>query len=244
MKRIILLIGIIVGAASFTVAFGQAEGSIIYETKVKMRNTSGVSEELRQRLPDFRTLQDQLIFNESASLFQPVVEDEPFETDASGGAVVFRFQRPVNEYYVDRVEMKTVRMEEFLGKRYLIEDSLRLKPWKIGSETREISGYVCRQATFTDEQGKRTVVAWYTDKLRPFLGPAGYNTLPGCVMAIDVNDGERTTVVKSIDLRPLKKRELKMPSSGTPISDAEFTALREKELERIRANGGNVIIRD
>ena len=45
-------------------------------------------------------------------------------------------------------------------------------------------------------------------------------------------------------LKWLKKNELKVPSSGTKTTEEEFRKMVETQTERMRANGGNIIIRN
>ena len=83
-----------------------------------------------------------------------------------------------------------------------------MSPWKFGTETKTIAGYECRQAYYadTDPRGQKVeVTAWFTDKLRPFLGPDRYFSLPSAVLAVNINNGERVTLAKTIELRELKK---------------------------------------
>jgi GLPGLI family protein len=155
-----------------------------------------------------------------------------------------RFQRPRVENYVNQASAKRVILQELMGKKYLIEDSLKVTAWKFGTETKEVKGYPCKQATFFNEERKQNVVAWYTDKLRPFLGPENFNTLPGAVLEVDINDGERTIIASTIELRPLKRNEIKIPSGGTKTTEVEFRKLAREQMEKMRANGGNVIIRN
>lgn len=81
------------------------------------------------------------------------------------------------------------------------------------------------------------ITAWYTDKIRPFLGPERYNTLPGAVLAIDMNNGERVIVAKTIELRELKKNELKEPTNGTKTTQAEFRKLMEEQMKQMGGRG-------
>jgi GLPGLI family protein len=246
MKRILLFLGILVGIAAAQVAFAQTEGSIIYEVKVNLHRTLPKErEEMKAMIPEFRTSQDQLFFNENESLHKPIIEDE--EEDANtggGGGMVMRINRPQNETYISQADSKRIRLQEFMGKKYLIEDTLKVSPWKFGAETKEVSGYACKQASYYNEERKANVVAWYTDQLRPFLGPESFNTLPGAVLEVDINDGERTITAKVIELRPLKKNELKLTSGGTKTTEAEFRKMMSEQMERMRANGGNMIIRN
>lgn len=244
MKRIIILLGILVCITAAQVVFGQNEGTIIYEVKINMHRTIPSDHpEMKNMVPEFRTEHEQLFFNANESLYAPVEEDEDEEFNNGGGMRV-RMQRPKIESYTNQNTMKKMLLQEFMGKKYLIEDSIKLQPWKLGAETKSIKGYSCKQASFFDEKRKQNVIAWYTDKLRPFLGPESFNTLPGAVLEVDINDGERIISAKTIELRPLKKNEIKVPSGGTKTTEREFRKMVDEHMERIRANGGNIMIRN
>jgi GLPGLI family protein len=103
-------------------------------------------------------------------------------------------------------------------------------------------GYECKQASYTDEDRKQTMTAWYTDRLRPFLGPDRFNTLPGAVLAVDINNAERVTVAKKIELRSLEKNELKLPTSGQKTTQAEFRKMMEQQMKNRR--GDRLIIQN
>lgn len=245
MKRIVLILGILVSVAAATVAFAQTEGVISYETKINVhRNLPADRQEMKSMIPEFRMVQDVLVFNASESLHKPIIEDEEDQFDHGGGGMRMRFARPENETYVNQEQSKRILIQDFMGKKFLIEDSLNIMPWKFGSETKEINGYTCKQATYFNEERKQNIVAWYTDKLRPFLGPENFNTLPGAILQVDINEGERVITAKTIELRPLKKNELKVPSGGTKTTQVEFRKMMNEQRERMRQSGGNVIIRD
>jgi GLPGLI family protein len=243
MKRILLFLGVLVCLTAAHVVFGQSEGSIIYEVKMNMhRNIPKEREEMKNMIPEFRKSRDQLFFSASESLYKAVEEDD--DTDVDNGGMRMVIQRPKNETYVNQAATKRVLLQEFMGKKYLIEDSLKVTPWKFGTETKEVKGYACKQASFYNEERKQNVVAWYTDKLRPFLGPENFNTLPGAVLMVDINDGERFITAQSIELRPLKKNEIKIPSGGTKTTEPEFRKMVREQMEKMGASGGNIIIRN
>lgn len=243
MKRILLLLGVLVSLAAAQIVFGQTEGTIIYEVKVNMHRTLPKErEEMKNMIPEFRTSQDQLFFNATESLFLPVEEDE--DQDINSGGMQMRFQRPRVENYINQASSRRVVQQEFMGRKYLIEDSLKVMAWKFGNETKDVKGYPCRQASFYNEDRKQSIVAWYTDKFRPFLGPENFNTLPGAVLEVNINDGERTITAKTIELRPLKKNEIKIPSGGTRTTEVEYRKMVAEQMEKMRANGGNIIIRN
>jgi GLPGLI family protein len=243
MKRILLFLGVLVCLTAAHVVFGQSEGSIIYEVKMNMhRNIPKEREEMKNMIPEFRKSRDQLFFNASESLYKPVEEDD--DTDVDNGGLRMVIQRPKNETYVNQAATKRVLLQEFMGKKYLVEDSLKVTPWKFGTETKEVKGYACKQASFYNEERKQNVVAWYTDKLRPFLGPENFNTLPGAVLLVDINDGERFITAQTVELRPLKKNEIKIPSGGTKTTEPEFRKMVREQMEKMGASGGNIIIRN
>ena len=248
MKRIVLILGILVSLAAAQIVFGQAtEGVIQYEVKINMHRTLPKErQEMKSMIPEFRTTKQQLFFNANESFYKAVEEDEIEDeaTEHGGGGVRMRFQQPQVEIYFNQAEEKRITQQEFMGKEYLIEDSVKLSPWKFGTEIKTVMGYECKQAMYYNEERQQDVVAWYTIQLRPFLGPESFNTLPGAVLEVDLNNGERVLTAKSIEARPLKKNEIKTPNKGTKTTRAEFRKMMDQQMERMRANGANVIIRN
>ncbi len=183
---------------------------------------------------------------ENQSLYKPLIEDDDEEEQhTGGGGGRFRFRMAGGTNYFDQSTSIMLSQMDLMGKKYLITDTLRPAPWKFGTETKVIQGFDCMQAYYTtDDDRKQTVTAWYTSKLRPMLGPERYNTLPGAVLAVDINNGERVLVAKKIEVRELKKNELKAPTEGEKITQAEFRKKGEELRKQFRGSGGNVIIRN
>ncbi len=222
----------------------EQEGVITFETRVNLhRSLPQEREELKSMMPEFRTSREQLFFNAEESLYRPVEEEE--EEEFGGGSVRIKMRNPRVEIYTHKTNAVRLTQQELMGKNYLIEDSLKIAPWKFGTETKTILGYPCRQAYYTDESEgrKREITAWFTQKIRPFLGPETFNSLPGAVLAIDVNNGERVLVAADIEFRPLKKSEIKAPGTGSRISQSEFRKLMDARQQQMRERGGNVMMR-
>ena len=245
MKKIALVLGAVVCFAAAEIVIDQIpEGVITYEVKVNVHLTLPKEREsMKNMIPEFRTSQHQLFFNPNESLYKPVEEEEDENIVQDGGGVRMRFQQPRIEMYFDQTMARRITQQEFMGKEYLIEDSLQLSPWKFGTETKTVMGYDCKQAMYYNEQRKQQVVAWYTPQLRPFLGPETFNTLPGAVLEVNLNGGERVLTAKRMEARPLKKYELKIPKQGIKTTQAEFRKMVEEHTERMRENGANIIIR-
>jgi GLPGLI family protein len=245
MKRIIILLGILVSLTAAHFVFGQStEGVITYEVKVNMhRRLPPDRQDMKSMLPEYNVHLDQLFFNTSESLYQPVEEEDDDFADENGG-MRMRFRRPNAVFYVNQESSRRVMQQEFMGKKYLIEDSIRIMPWKFGSEVKTIKGYECRQASYYNEERKQNIVAWYTTALRPFIGPENFNTLPGLVVQVEINDGERVITLSKLEPRALKKGELKIPSGGTKITEKDFRKMMEEQMQRMGGRDGNVIIRN
>lgn len=252
MKRIILILGLLVCILATRVVFAQ-QGVIAYESRVNMHRTIPADrQEMKAMMPEFRITKMQLFFNGEESIYKNVVEDE--EEQFSGGGMRVSFRMPKTEVYTNASTSLILSAQEMMGKKYLVVDTVKMSPWKFGTETKEIAGYTCKMAYFTlttqmtsmrIENGvptpeKKTVVqeitAWFTDQIRPSLGPDRFNTLPGTVLAIDINNGEQVIVARNVELRELKKDELKVPDSGTKVSQAEFTKIQQEQMEKMRAN--------
>ena len=231
-------------------AVGQPEGMVTYEMKMNLhRNIPKDREDMKAMIPEFNTTRFQLLFNHSESLYKTLMdeEDDVANSDAGGRRMVIMRAAMKSEIYFHTDDPTMVSKQEFMGKEYLITDTVKVSPWKFGSETKTIAGYACRMAYYTDQsrpERPQEITAWFTDQLRPFLGPERFNTLPGTVLAVDINNGERVIVAKSIDIRALRKNELKKPGSGTPVSGKEFREMMEKRMKEMRSQGGNFTIRN
>lgn len=244
MKKFLLGIGIFAGIAATHITAQESEGVINYQVKINMHKTlPSDRQHMKDMLPEYRVSMDQLFFNDRESLYKPLEEEPEPEMEPERGPRV-RLQRPRQEIYLNRIESQCIILQEFMGKKYLIEDTLKVRAWKITQEVREINGYPCRKATFADDERKMNVVAWYCDRFRPFLGPEQFNTLPGAVLLVDINDGERVITATDIQFRPLKKNELSVPNAKTKVTEEEYRKIVREQAERMRANGRNVIIRN
>jgi GLPGLI family protein len=267
MKRIVLLIGVIISVFAVQTIFAQETGVITYETKQNLhRNIPKEMEARKAMIPEFRTTKNQLFFTSTESIYKPVIEDEEEDMTASsgGGNMVMRFRGgPPEEIYYNADQQSALTSREFMGKQYLITDSLTVAPWKFGTESKTILGYECKMAyyTATDQmttmrvEGSgpptpetrtvtREITAWYTDKIRPSLGPDRYFSLPGTILAIDVNNGERVTVATKVELRALKKNELKAPEKGDKITQKQFRKMMDEQMQKMRQGGGGFMIRN
>lgn len=226
--------------------FAQTQGAITYETKMNMhRNIPAERAQMKDMIPEYRTTRQILTFNETESLYKPLIDEQDDMAAASGGGGQFVMVRtPQNHTYINTAQDKRVQLREFMGKNYITQDTLSIMPWKFGDETKTIQGYTCKQAFYTDEKSGKTTVAWYTDKLRPNLGPDNFTSLPGAVLEIDFDNGLRVTRASKVEFKNLKKNDLIEPTKGEKVTEIQFQEMLAEQMKQRGANGGNIIIRN
>jgi len=235
-KIIVVLLLLVLVLPNAQKVFAQSEGVITYEITVNNhRNIPADREGMKAMVPEFTTYKQQLFFNANESLYKPLIEEESEEPQPGQR----RFRQPRSVNYTEVATTTFITQADMMGKKYLITDTLKPAPWKFGSEIKIIQGYQCMQAYYTT-QGDRpqTITAWFTSQLRGNLGPDRYNTLPGAVLAVDINNAERVFVAKKIELRALNKNELSAPTDGEKITQAEFRKKGEEMRQRFNNGGG------
>jgi GLPGLI family protein len=128
------------------------EGKIVYERKINMWKMI-TDPEMRTRIPEFRTSEFELLFNDQASLFRSVPEDEapdPFaNSGGGGGGPRFMFRMPETTTYTNIATQMQYESRPMFEKTFLIIDSLKPLKWKISEETKTIAKHVCKKATTT-----------------------------------------------------------------------------------------------
>ncbi|MEN9381877.1 MAG: hypothetical protein RI940_758 [Bacteroidota bacterium] len=144
-------IALLVGLFALTAANAQMkEGKIVYERKINMWKMI-TDPEMRTRIPEFRTSQFELLFNEQNSLFRTVPDDEapdPFaNSGGGGGGPRFAFRMPETTTFTDLTAQMQYESRPMFEKTFLIIDSLKPLKWKISEETKTIAKHVCKKAT-------------------------------------------------------------------------------------------------
>lgn len=217
------------------------EGTIIYEMKINLhRNLPPEREAMKSMLPEFMTQKMQLAFNANESVYKPV-EDEEEEIQAGGGrGGMMRFMRNMGATYLNFQTQQWLELREFMGKKFLIEDTLQVRAWKFEDEEKTINGYVCKKATITDEfmNRKVNVVAWYAEQLLAPVGPDRFHSLPGTVLEVNIEDELVVFRPVSISTKTPAKADLKAPTEGKKVTRAEFRKIVEERMKEMGGQGG------
>jgi GLPGLI family protein len=241
------------------------EGKITYERKTNMHRFI-TDPEMKARIPEFRTDNFELLFNEQSSLFRNAPEDEapdPFAGNGGGGGG-FRFRMPETTTYIDFPSQLLYESRALFEKSFLIMDTVKPMKWKISDETKTILKHVCKKATTTITQqamgmnirmggpGRRNtdstqskpaapkeveLAVWYAEDIPVSIGPDTYNGLPGAILEVDMDNGANVTRATEITSK-YPKKELVQPTKGDKMSRAQFQEEMKKLMQNMQQGGG------
>lgn len=110
------------------------------------------------------------------------------------------------------------------------------------------------QAQSETEEPKKeeiTITAWFTTDIPIAQGPAHYWGLPGLIM--EISDDRTVLLCNKLVLNPEEKMEIKSPSKGKKVTQAEFDQILKDKIKEMserfqqgggRGRSGSVIIRN
>ena len=95
-----------------------------------------------------------------------------------------------------------------------------------------------KDSTKTDSQTKeieipkeQTITAWYTPQIPINQGPGEYWGLPGLIL--EVSAGNTVILCSKIVMNPGEKEEIKAPSKGKKVTQAEYSEIVKKKTEEM-----------
>lgn len=223
-------------------------GNVCYKEVVKLNiNLDGDASQFADKLPKERSSQMVLYFTPEASLYQLNTEQQEEETataEMEGASVMVKMVRPDNKYYADLGNQNLIEQRDFMSRIFLIENSIDASGWKITGNQKTILGYPCQEALLTRDSS--SVVAWFTPAIPVGTGPGRYLGLPGLVLAVDIDNGNRTITATSVEPGPVTREQLVKPKGGKKVTSEEYDQIVEekrKEMEQQYGSGGGVVIR-
>lgn len=225
----------------------QTSGKVVYTESLKIEMDIPDTEDeaikkLMEQMPKEQKFPRMLLFNEREWLYTdvPGSEDEgnlELSHESEGMNFQMKMARPQNILYGNLDEDLYLNQRELFGRMFLIADTLKKHAWKLTGEQRKIGEYVCLKAS--TEADSQQVVAWFTPQIPVSAGPDGYGGLPGLILELDINNGQRRAVASSVELMPLEAGALERPSKGKKVSRAEFEKIEaEKRREMEEEMGG------
>jgi GLPGLI family protein len=269
MKKTQLVLGLLIALTSLTtVANAQMkEGKISYERKINMHRNLP-DPQMKSMVPEFRTDKFELIFNENASLFRSVVDDEapdPFANAGGGGGGGMRmnFRMPTANTYTDLAKQTQYEERAFFEKEFLIIDSLKQYKWKLSEETKTIAKQLCKKAT--------TMITSPQMRMRVSIGGGGNNTdttantprapketelvvwyaenIPVSFgpdnysglpgVIMEIDQDNGATVTTAVEVSAkYPKKELVAPTKGDKMNRAQFQENMQKLMQDMQRGGG------
>ncbi len=158
MKNIIFSFVIIIATGLSSIAQKNFQGVATYESKTSTAEFKKRFEGNKDMTPEMQKMIEErmkkmfektfvLNFDKTSSLYK---EEEKLDaTGQSGGMgrMMTSMMGAGGTYYKDVKSKSFTDYREFMGKEFLIKDSLQTLKWKMESETRVIGGYNCFKAT-------------------------------------------------------------------------------------------------
>lgn len=156
MKQIVVAFAVI-----FSIMQAKAQdfqGMAVYESKTSTADMKARFGGNREITPDMQKMMEErmkkmfektfiLNFDKTASIYK---EEEKLEAPGqqNGGMRMMSSMMGGGGTFYKNVKQKTFAVDkEFMGKEFLIKDSLPKLEWKMESETKQIGGYTCYKAT-------------------------------------------------------------------------------------------------
>ncbi len=214
-------------------------GTVTYEEKMKIEiKLEGESEQYSEMLPKERTDKKTLLFSPEASLYQNSgsAENEEIQ-EQEGGAVVMRIYNDDEKIFRDLVANTRTEQREFMSRTFLIQDDAGKSDWKLTGGQKTILGYACQEAT--REEDGRKIRAWFTSSIPVSTGPGTYGNLPGLILAVEVNDGQRAITAVSLESGVVDLSKLKKPKEGKKVTAQEFKKIVDEKMKEMGGEGGS-----
>jgi GLPGLI family protein len=271
MKKIQYVFGLLIALTSIstTLTAQMKEGKISYERKINMHRNLP-DPQMKSMIPEFRTDKYELIFNENASLFRSVVDDEapdPFANAGGGGGGGMRmnFRMPTANTYTDLAKQMQYEERAFFEKEFLIIDSLKQYKWKLSEETKTIAKQLCKKAT--------TMITAPQMRMRVSIGGGGNNTdttantprapketelvvwyaenIPVSFgpdnysglpgVIMEIDQDNGANVTTAVEVSAkYPKKELVAPSKGDKMNRAQFQESMQKLMQNMQRGGGGM----
>ena len=230
--------------------FAQKSGTIVYKESIKLEiDMPEGNEELLKNIPTSQSFDKVLIFNENESIYEnkglPQDIDVSHEEDGSEMNIVIK--SPESKVYLNTKDDTYINSQEFFGRHFLITDKIKKLEWKVLGEQKKVLDYVCIKAEAKGDDGP--IVAWFAPQLAVKNGPNGFVGLPGMILALEQDGGNRTTIASSIDLKAVDPVTLVKPTKGKVVTRDEFNKMKDekmKEMGAVQGKGGTMkmIIRE
>ena len=187
-------------------SYGQplTSGKIIFKETIKLKIDLGNSNpEMAKMIPSSQSVDKVLYFNSNESLYKnhTAPKDLEVKNEDEGNTFKLVLSMPESITYINKESDTYLQSQDLMGKEFLVTDKPIQHKWRVTGEQKIIMNYTCQKAIMNDTS--RNVVAWFTTLIPVATGPAGITGLPGMILALEQNNGERMTLAVSVEPLPL-----------------------------------------
>ena len=237
------------------VAYSQNnQGEIHYEDKFNIhKSLPPEMEGMKENIPEFRVSNHILLFTNEEVLYKPKekteeekAEEQEYRSRRRGGHMMRwgRGGKNQNSVYTNIESNATLSSVDLFGKMFLVSGSTKSFDWKVTGKQKQVGSYLCMEAIHVDSS--QTTVVWFTPMIPVHAGPDSYAGLPGLILHVDINDGERLITAVDVQLKELAEGSIVKPEEGKPINEEDYKALRKEKMEEMKAersgNGKRIFI--
>lgn len=240
MKKVILIICILGFGYSLMAQQAATQGEVSYEETIKINiNFEGMTEQMKERMPKERKSKQVLYFNEEASSYQASKEQAgdnvPGQRRGMRMMMMMGGASADNKVYLNFKDNLKIEQREFMTRVFLIKGEANKGNWKLTANQKMILDYPCQEATQITE--KDTISAWFTPVIPVSAGPSNYVNLPGLVLEVNINNGQRMIVATKVDLKLIEKGLIKKPKKGKKVTKDEFQKIVAEKMKEMGVEG-------
>lgn len=191
-------------------------GTVDYEETIRLAyDLPAEAAHLRDQFPTSQTFYKSLAFDGTTSVTRDV-EEPPSALPDEESSVQVVVQRAESVTHLDLDDQTRTQQITSSGRTFLIQDEAPTYAWRLTEERAEFLGFSCIKAV-TDRDGK-TVEAWFTPEIPVPAGPAPYGGLPGLILILTEDDGQRTLTATDVSLGAPSPEALAPPEDGRRVT--------------------------
>jgi len=245
--RTLLIIVATIFCASITEAQNNSmtSGKVIYDEVMKLEiKIDGDASQFAHMLPKERKSVKVLFFNPEECLYEKGGEEDESidEVVESGDAMIkIKMTEPDNKLYTNLDKKVQIEQKEFMTRIFLIEGQVPEHSWKMTGQQKMILDFPCQEASL--EMDSTRISAWFTPAIPVPAGPGEYGSLPGLILAVDIDEGKRVITARTVESLEPTSENLQKPKKGKKVTQEEYEAIVAEKMEEMgqeQGEGGNV----
>ncbi len=187
-------------------------------------------------VPKSMTFKKKLIFTPSFSMYSNIPEEEDPNESNMVKRMARRYANANNQTYINSETNDFVEQQDFMGKTFLIKGKPEELKWKMTPEMKEIMGYVCLKAIYTDTAN--VIEAWFTADIAVPVGPEKYGGLPGVILELSNKKDKKVLTAIKIEFRAIDLSEVQEPTKGKEVTREEYNKIVQDKIKEMKENGG------